>query len=87
MYKHFLLLKISLCVVLFRRKRSQFTRNNFVPIKWFQKCYSRYCSSFNECHVLIWGGFFLMFLGRAVYIPYGQEPPLMRNETAQVNCE
>lgn len=28
-----------------------------------------------------------MFLGRAVYIPYGQEPPLMRNETAQVNCE
>lgn len=28
-----------------------------------------------------------MFLGRAVYIPYGQDPPLMRNETAQGNCE
>uniref|UniRef100_A0A182TET7 Major facilitator superfamily (MFS) profile domain-containing protein n=1 Tax=Anopheles melas TaxID=34690 RepID=A0A182TET7_9DIPT len=33
------------------------------------------CKRFPEQQVLIWGGFFLMVLGRAVYIPMSDTPP------------
>uniref|UniRef100_A0AAG5DWD9 Major facilitator superfamily (MFS) profile domain-containing protein n=1 Tax=Anopheles atroparvus TaxID=41427 RepID=A0AAG5DWD9_ANOAO len=33
------------------------------------------CKRIPEQHVLIWGGFFLMVLGRAVYIPMSDKPP------------
>ncbi|XP_058129615.1 major facilitator superfamily domain-containing protein 8-like [Anopheles ziemanni] len=33
------------------------------------------CKRIPEQHVLIWGGFFLMVLGRAVYIPMSDSPP------------
>jgi ceroid-lipofuscinosis MFS transporter 7 len=32
------------------------------------------CKRFPEHEVLLWGGFFLMVLGRGVYIPWGDEP-------------
>lgn len=35
------------------------------------------CKWFDERQVLIWGGFFLMFLGRVVHIPVGDAPPRM----------
>uniref|UniRef100_A0A182PKB7 Major facilitator superfamily (MFS) profile domain-containing protein n=1 Tax=Anopheles epiroticus TaxID=199890 RepID=A0A182PKB7_9DIPT len=42
------------------------------------------CKRFPEQQVLIWGGFFLMVLGRAVYIPMSDTPPkiaLAENDT------
>lgn len=33
------------------------------------------CKKFPEHYVLLWGGFFLMVLGRAVYIPMDDKPP------------
>lgn len=40
------------------------------------------CKWFDERKVLIWGGFFLMVIGRLVHIPMGAEPPQMAlNET------
>ncbi|XP_053680404.1 major facilitator superfamily domain-containing protein 8-like [Anopheles nili] len=33
------------------------------------------CKRISEQYVLIWGGFFLMVLGRAVYMPMGDSPP------------
>ncbi|XP_035784572.1 major facilitator superfamily domain-containing protein 8-like isoform X2 [Anopheles albimanus] len=33
------------------------------------------CKRIPEQHVLLWGGFFLMVLGRAVYIPMSDQPP------------
>ncbi|XP_058833186.1 major facilitator superfamily domain-containing protein 8-like isoform X2 [Topomyia yanbarensis] len=42
------------------------------------------CKKFPEPSVLLWGGFFLMVLGRAVYIPMGDSPPklaILKNET------
>ncbi|XP_055528933.1 major facilitator superfamily domain-containing protein 8 isoform X2 [Wyeomyia smithii] len=42
------------------------------------------CKKFPEQNVLLWGGFFLMVLGRAVYIPMGDNPPKLAipdNET------
>lgn len=33
------------------------------------------CRMFPEEHVLVWGGFFLMVLGRVLYIPWGPDPP------------
>uniref|UniRef100_A0A7G3AV39 Putative transporter/transmembrane protein n=2 Tax=Lutzomyia longipalpis TaxID=7200 RepID=A0A7G3AV39_LUTLO len=33
------------------------------------------CKRFDERKVLLWGGFFFMVLGRALYIPWGSEPP------------
>lgn len=33
------------------------------------------CKRFKEYNVLLWGGFFLMVLGRAVYMPMGDNPP------------
>lgn len=35
------------------------------------------CKRFQERQVLLWGGFFLMVIGRALYIPWGDEPPQM----------
>ncbi|KAJ9599283.1 hypothetical protein L9F63_010240, partial [Diploptera punctata] len=42
---------------------------------------------FQERKVLLWGGFFLMVIGRALYIPWGSEPPIIaeyqpENETS-----
>lgn len=40
------------------------------------------CKWFDERAVLIWGGFFLMVVGRLVHIPFGDETPRMQmNET------
>lgn len=40
------------------------------------------CKWFDERKVLIWGGFFLMFVGRLVHIPWGDTTPQMAmNET------
>ncbi|KAK7871617.1 hypothetical protein R5R35_001804 [Gryllus longicercus] len=33
------------------------------------------CKRFPERKVLLWGGFFLMVVGRALYIPWGPSPP------------
>lgn len=46
----------------------------FVAINPLSKC-------FTEAKVMIWGGFFFMAVGRAVYIPWGSTTPLMYNET------
>uniref|UniRef100_A0A6B2EFK6 Putative transporter/transmembrane protein n=1 Tax=Phlebotomus kandelakii TaxID=1109342 RepID=A0A6B2EFK6_9DIPT len=35
------------------------------------------CKRFDERKVLLWGGFFFMVLGRALYIPWGSEPPII----------
>lgn len=35
------------------------------------------CKMFDERRVLLWGGFFLMVIGRALYIPWGPDPPKM----------
>ncbi|XP_068149117.1 LOW QUALITY PROTEIN: major facilitator superfamily domain-containing protein 8 [Drosophila tropicalis] len=46
------------------------------------------CKIFEERYVLIWGGFSLMFLGRAVFIPWGPDPPklaLTYNASAAAN--
>ncbi|ETN67761.1 hypothetical protein AND_000411 [Anopheles darlingi] len=43
------------------------------------------CKRIPEQHVLLWGGFFLMVLGRAVYIPMSDQPPklaIVENVTA-----
>uniref|UniRef100_A0A2M4AJY3 Putative transporter/transmembrane protein n=3 Tax=Anopheles triannulatus TaxID=58253 RepID=A0A2M4AJY3_9DIPT len=43
------------------------------------------CKRIPEQHVLLWGGFFLMVLGRAVYIPMSDQPPklaFLENVTA-----
>lgn len=39
------------------------------------------CKWFPEVQVMIWGGFFFMVLGRAVYIPYSEPPPRMYNDS------
>ncbi|XP_069696641.1 major facilitator superfamily domain-containing protein 8 [Periplaneta americana] len=38
------------------------------------------CKRFQERKVLMWGGFFLMVLGRALYIPWGSEPPIIAED-------
>lgn len=35
------------------------------------------CKRFNDVRVLQWGGFLLMVVGRALYIPYGNTTPVM----------
>ncbi|XP_059622358.1 major facilitator superfamily domain-containing protein 8 [Phlebotomus argentipes] len=35
------------------------------------------CKRFDERKVLLWGGFFFMVLGRALYIPWGSAPPII----------
>lgn len=41
------------------------------------------CKRFDERKIMIWGGFFLMVIGRFVFIPWGTAPPTLRptNET------
>ncbi|XP_053684876.1 major facilitator superfamily domain-containing protein 8 [Sabethes cyaneus] len=47
------------------------------------------CKKFPEQNVLLWGGFFLMVLGRAVYLPMGDPPKLAipNNETLALKLE
>ncbi|XP_021935955.1 major facilitator superfamily domain-containing protein 8 isoform X3 [Zootermopsis nevadensis] len=40
------------------------------------------CKRFPERKVLMWGGFFFMVVGRALYIPWGNEPPIIAEEIA-----
>lgn len=42
------------------------------------------CKKFDERSVLIWGGFFLMVIGRLAYIPYGEHFPQMATNTSIV---
>lgn len=39
------------------------------------------CKRFMERDVLLWGGFFLMVIGRALCIPWGDAPPLIYDAT------
>ncbi|KAK9693120.1 Major Facilitator Superfamily [Popillia japonica] len=39
---------------------------------------------FPEVKVMIWGGFLFMVLGRGVYIPWGDGPPAIYNETQRL---
>lgn len=46
------------------------------------------CKRFAERHVLLWGGFLPMAIGRLLYIPWGDAPPAMaipRNVSDMVN--
>lgn len=36
------------------------------------------CKRFDERKIMIWGGFFLMVIGRFVFIPWGSEPPKIK---------
>lgn len=36
------------------------------------------CKRFDERKIMIWGGFFLMVLGRFAFIPWGSEPPKIK---------
>lgn len=38
------------------------------------------CKRFEESKVLMWGGFFFMVVGRALYIPWGSQPPIIAEE-------
>lgn len=40
---------------------------------------------FSEVKVLIWGGFLFMVIGRVLYIPWGDEPPLMYDVDLKLN--
>lgn len=40
---------------------------------------------FREVDIMIWGGFLFMVLGRGVYIPWGDGPPLIYNETERLS--
>ncbi|XP_037047461.1 major facilitator superfamily domain-containing protein 8 [Bradysia coprophila] len=42
------------------------------------------CKRFDERSVLLWGGFFLMAIGRLVYIPYGDHLPQMATNSSFV---
>ncbi|XP_076280728.1 CLN7/MFS domain-containing 8 [Lasioglossum baleicum] len=50
------------------------------------------CKRFNERKVMLWGGFFLMIIGRILYIPWGPDPPpiayepLFDNGTTDINA-
>lgn len=41
---------------------------------------------FSEVKIMIWGGFLLMVIGRAVYIPWGSEPPLVYDSQEKLNA-
>lgn len=43
------------------------------------------CKKFEERSVLIWGGFLLMAIGRILYIPYGDQLPLMATNSSIVD--
>ncbi|XP_014236234.1 major facilitator superfamily domain-containing protein 8 [Trichogramma pretiosum] len=35
------------------------------------------CKKFDERRIMLWGGFFLMIIGRIIFIPWGPDPPLI----------
>lgn len=43
------------------------------------------CKRFSEVKIMIWGGFFLMVLGRAVYIPINNDPPQIYDSDLKLN--
>lgn len=43
------------------------------------------CKIFSERKVMLWGGFFLMVIGRALYIPWGDGPPLIYDDSLKTN--
>lgn len=43
------------------------------------------CKIFEERSVLLWGGFLLMAIGRILYIPYGDQYPLMATNTSIID--
>lgn len=40
---------------------------------------------FSEVKIMIWGGFLLMVIGRAIYIPWGSKPPLIYDTQLKLN--
>lgn len=40
---------------------------------------------FSEVKIMIWGGFLLMVVGRALYIPWGSKPPLVYDSQYKLN--
>lgn len=40
---------------------------------------------FSEVKIMIWGGFLLMVIGRAIYIPWGDAPPLVYDVQLKLN--
>lgn len=40
---------------------------------------------FSEVKIMIWGGFLLMVIGRAIYIPWGTQPPLTYDSQEKLN--
>ncbi|KAK9874783.1 hypothetical protein WA026_005589 [Henosepilachna vigintioctopunctata] len=40
---------------------------------------------FSEVKIMVWGGFFFMALGRAIYIPFNNSPPPMYDNDLKVN--
>lgn len=43
------------------------------------------CRKFEERSVLLWGGFLLMAIGRILYIPYGDQLPLIATNSSIVD--
>lgn len=43
------------------------------------------CRRFEERSVLLWGGFLLMAIGRLLYIPYGDQYPVMASNATTEN--
>ncbi|XP_064212479.1 major facilitator superfamily domain-containing protein 8 [Tribolium castaneum] len=43
------------------------------------------CKRFSEVKVMIWGGFLFMVLGRAIYIPFNNDPPQMYDSDLKLN--
>ncbi|XP_063909140.1 major facilitator superfamily domain-containing protein 8 [Zophobas morio] len=43
------------------------------------------CKKFSEVKVMIWGGFLFMVLGRAIYIPFNNDPPVMYDSELKLN--
>ncbi|KAL3276812.1 hypothetical protein HHI36_012174 [Cryptolaemus montrouzieri] len=40
---------------------------------------------FSEVKIMVWGGFFFMALGRAIYIPYNNDPPPIYDNDLKLN--
>ncbi|GLV43714.1 Cln7 [Carabus blaptoides fortunei] len=43
------------------------------------------CKYFPERKVMLWGGFFFMVIGRALYIPWGNGPPVIYDDSIKTN--
>lgn len=44
------------------------------------------CKYFPERKVMLWGGFFFMVIGRALYIPWGSGPPLIYDDSMKTDA-